>query len=666
MSAHAYGESLRWEPESPRIRVVSLVVSWIVAAAALGVAAWLLPGVALEQTGAAFAVAAVVAVLNGLLPPLVAALRLPFRLALRLPAGPGHRRPGAPVRGRPGARGHPHRLLRRRDARRAGDGGCEHGAPDGAGHRRRRRVHDVRHPARRPAAGRRRAHRRAGDRLPGDRRARPAGAARRDARRQRAHDGELGRRGGLPPDRVGDRPLVPDRREPGRHPARLKRGHPGVSLGGEGARPDARLLLARRLRGDRAALRDGRRAADRRRRQPRQPALGRGGRGHPHRQPDGGREGREPRLSGVPRERLQRHALARAVRLGGRPRGDRVHPRRAPRRAAARAPGRDLPADARRDVRDHPRPGRLRRAHGHDARAPRGLRDVRQLRRGGPPLGPRARRHHGGAAQARPPVRPHRARPALRAAALRDRGALRSRADPGRHVQAAPRLRARRARRALDGPHRRRRRRGRRRADRDGRARGGRGQRTQGGEAGQERRLRPRRGRPGIRQPGPRLPDGGAAAAHARGDRRAPSGARAGAARPPAHRVAARAQGRRRGRRARPERRAAPQRRRRRGRGPARALLADGVPPPPAHGWLPALPGPAGGQLLRPGARRGVRVRGADLLPRRPRRPADAPVRPGAGEPARAGGAADRRRGGARAARRLAAAAPGPRITPSR
>ena len=34
--------------------------------------------------------------------------------------------------------------------------------------------------------------------------------------------------------RVGDRPVLADGRQPGRHPARLKRGHPGVSLGREG------------------------------------------------------------------------------------------------------------------------------------------------------------------------------------------------------------------------------------------------------------------------------------------------------------------------------------------------------------------------------------------------------------------------------------------------
>ena len=49
---------------------------------------------------------------------------------------------------------------------------------------------------------------------------------------------------------------------------------------------------------------------------------------------------------------------------------------------------------------------------------------------------------------------------------------------------------------------------------------------------------------------------------------------------------------------------------------------------PAAHGRLPARRRHHGRQLLRPVARRGLRVRGADLLPRRPRRPADAAVHP--------------------------------------
>ncbi len=63
-----------------------------------------------------------------------------------------------------------------------------------------------------------------------------------------------------------------------------------------------------------------------------------------------------------------------------------------------------------------------------------------------------------------------------------------------------------------------------------------------------------------------------------------------------------------------------------RGRRPARALLAGGPRPPRAHRRLPARRRPDDRQLLRPRPGRGLRVRGADLVPRRPRRHPDAPV----------------------------------------
>ena len=165
------------------------------------------------------------------------------------------------------------------------------------------------------------------------------------------------------------------------------------------------VLGAAGLRGDRAAARDRHRPARRRRRQPRQPALRRGGGRDPHRQPDGGGEEVQPRLPGVLRQRRQRDAHARPLRLGGHPRVDRRAARDPPRRAAARPPRRHLPVDARGALRLRARPDRLRRPHRHDARATRRLRDVLELRRGRAPLGPRARRHARGAAQARRPVR---------------------------------------------------------------------------------------------------------------------------------------------------------------------------------------------------------------------------------------------------------------------
>ena len=195
------------------------------------------------------------------------------------------------------------------------------------------------------------------------------------------------------------------------HPARLERGHPRLPLGREGERDDDDVLEAGRLRGDRAAPLDRRRPAARRRREPRQPALGRGRPRDPDREPDRRGEAREPRLPRVLRERLQRHARARAVLLGGRSSsGRRRSAQRAARRPAARPSRRHLPVHARGDVRVRPRPDRLRRDLGHDERPARGLRDVLELRRGRAPLRARARGHARGAAQARPAVRPDRAR----------------------------------------------------------------------------------------------------------------------------------------------------------------------------------------------------------------------------------------------------------------
>jgi uncharacterized membrane protein YvlD (DUF360 family) len=58
------------------------VVAWFVAAVSLLVAAVIVPGAHIESFGGALAVAIVVAVLNALLPPLVAALKLPVTLLL--------------------------------------------------------------------------------------------------------------------------------------------------------------------------------------------------------------------------------------------------------------------------------------------------------------------------------------------------------------------------------------------------------------------------------------------------------------------------------------------------------------------------------------------------------------------------------------------------------
>ena len=185
------------------------------------------------------------------------------------------------------------------------------------------------------------------------------------------------------------------------------------------------------------------------------------------------------------------------------------------------------------------------------------------------------------------------------------------------------------------------------------------------GEAVQVRRLRARRRGPGLGQPRPRLPDGAAAAAHARGDRGAPSRAAARPARAPARGLGARPLLRARRRRARRRRRSLPRRGSRRGRGPARALLPHRGAAPAAHGSLQQRRRHHGRLVLRRRARRGLRVRGADLVPRRARRPADAAVHPRPAERRAADGAAGRRRRGPRPPARVAAGASGARGRPA-
>ncbi len=78
----AYGEEMDWHPEMPRVRLLPFLLSWIVAAISVFVAAALVPGVKVGDFGDAFVAAAVIGVLNGLFPPLIAALRLPFTLVI--------------------------------------------------------------------------------------------------------------------------------------------------------------------------------------------------------------------------------------------------------------------------------------------------------------------------------------------------------------------------------------------------------------------------------------------------------------------------------------------------------------------------------------------------------------------------------------------------------
>jgi uncharacterized membrane protein YvlD (DUF360 family) len=61
-----------------RIRIGRLLVVWLITALGLGLVAWALPGIEVNDPSAAFAAAAVIGLLNAVIAPLVSALRLPF------------------------------------------------------------------------------------------------------------------------------------------------------------------------------------------------------------------------------------------------------------------------------------------------------------------------------------------------------------------------------------------------------------------------------------------------------------------------------------------------------------------------------------------------------------------------------------------------------------
>jgi uncharacterized membrane protein YvlD (DUF360 family) len=71
-----------WQPQRPKLRALRLLAVWLIDALALLLAAGIVPGADIRGFGGAIIVSAIVAVLNALLPPLVAALRLPYTVAL--------------------------------------------------------------------------------------------------------------------------------------------------------------------------------------------------------------------------------------------------------------------------------------------------------------------------------------------------------------------------------------------------------------------------------------------------------------------------------------------------------------------------------------------------------------------------------------------------------
>jgi uncharacterized membrane protein YvlD (DUF360 family) len=81
LDAAAYGEEVSWSPETPRFSPMRIAIGWLVSAAAVFVAAEIVPHVTVRTFLDALIAAAVIAILNAVLSPLVAALRLPFTLA---------------------------------------------------------------------------------------------------------------------------------------------------------------------------------------------------------------------------------------------------------------------------------------------------------------------------------------------------------------------------------------------------------------------------------------------------------------------------------------------------------------------------------------------------------------------------------------------------------
>jgi uncharacterized membrane protein YvlD (DUF360 family) len=69
-----------WSPGRPKFRPLALVVAWLVSASALLVAAWIVPGAAVNGFLGALAAAVAIAALNAVVPPILAALRLPLML----------------------------------------------------------------------------------------------------------------------------------------------------------------------------------------------------------------------------------------------------------------------------------------------------------------------------------------------------------------------------------------------------------------------------------------------------------------------------------------------------------------------------------------------------------------------------------------------------------
>ena len=80
MSTAGYGDTRIWRPARPRLSIVKLLVTWLVATLSLLIGCAIVPGAHVNGFGAALLAAVVIGILNAILPPIVAALRLPLTL----------------------------------------------------------------------------------------------------------------------------------------------------------------------------------------------------------------------------------------------------------------------------------------------------------------------------------------------------------------------------------------------------------------------------------------------------------------------------------------------------------------------------------------------------------------------------------------------------------
>src|SRR3954468_16954841 len=77
----AFGKAPERRDVKVPLRPARLLVAWVMSALSLVVAGWIVPHVAVVSLWGALLVAAVIAILNALVPPVLAAIRLPFTIA---------------------------------------------------------------------------------------------------------------------------------------------------------------------------------------------------------------------------------------------------------------------------------------------------------------------------------------------------------------------------------------------------------------------------------------------------------------------------------------------------------------------------------------------------------------------------------------------------------